>query len=59
MPEQEKRPCPTCQGKKVIEGICEVSSEWRGNDRGDSLEDGQCTPDQDCPTCHGKGYEED
>ena len=58
MSEKTRRPCPTCQGKKTIDGICEVSSEWRGNDSQDSLDDSQCTPDQDCPTCNGKGYVE-
>lgn len=53
----EHKPCPTCQGKKVIEGICEVSSEWRGAENG-LADDTQCTPDQTCPTCEGKGYEE-
>lgn len=53
----EHKPCPTCQGKKVIEGICEVSSEWRGTENG-LADDTQCTPDQTCPTCEGKGYEE-
>ena len=53
----EQKPCPTCQGKKVIEGICEVSSEWRGPEK-DLVDDTQCTPDQTCPTCKGKGYEE-
>lgn len=53
----EHKPCPTCQGRKVIEGICEVSSEWRGTENG-LADDTQCTPDQTCPTCNGKGYEE-
>lgn len=50
--EKKKTACPTCMGKKVIDGICETSGEWRGK-----TEDGQvCTPDQTCPTCKGKGY---
>ncbi len=53
----EQKPCPTCQGKKVIKGICEVSSEWRGPED-ELVDDTQCTPDQTCPTCKGKGYEE-
>lgn len=57
MSESNKPPCPTCQGKKIIEGVCEVSSEWRGSDQ-DQADDTQCTPDQVCPTCKGKGYEE-
>jgi len=49
---KEQKTCPTCLGKKVIEGICETSSEWQGR-----TQDGQmCTPDQTCPTCQGKGY---
>jgi DnaJ-class molecular chaperone len=43
--------CPTCNGKGVIEGVCETSSEWQGK-----TDDGQvCTPDQKCPTCKGTG----
>jgi hypothetical protein len=43
--------CPTCQGNKVIPGVCETSNEWQGDD------DNQiCTPDQPCPTCKGTGY---
>jgi len=57
MTEEKRTPCPTCQGKKIIEGVCEVSSEWRGSN--DQLsDDTQCTPDQTGPTCKGKGYEE-
>ena len=48
--------CPTCLGEKVIPGICEVSSEWRGSNADDALDDSVCTPDQKCPTCDGKGY---
>jgi DnaJ-class molecular chaperone len=55
---EERKPCPTCQGKKIIEGVCEASSEWRGSHNDDMLDEVQCTPDQECPTCHGKGYEE-
>lgn len=54
---EERTPCPTCQGKKVIEGVCEANSEWRGSSD-DMQDDVQCTPDQVCPTCNGKGYEE-
>ncbi len=56
MTEEKKTPCPTCQGKKIIEGVCEVSQEWTGTQ--DEQDDMQCTPDQVCPTCNGKGYEE-
>ena len=58
MPEKNRMTCPTCQGKQIIEGVCEVSSEWRGSSSDDALDDSQCTPDQDCPTCQGKGYVE-
>lgn len=58
MPEETRKPCPTCQGKKVIEGICEADSEWRGGQLGDDAEDIRCTPEQNCPTCAGKGYED-
>ncbi len=57
MSDKKRIPCPTCQGKKTIDGICEVSSEWRGT-TDDLSDDTQCTPDQTCPTCKGKGYEE-
>lgn len=53
---EERKPCPTCQGKKIIEGVCEVSSEWRGSHNEELLDD-QCTPDEECPTCKGTGYE--
>lgn len=58
MPEENKKVCPTCQGKKVIEGVCEADSEWRGGPQEDDMEDVRCTPEQECPTCEGKGYEE-
>ncbi len=53
---EEKKTCPTCQGKKVIAGICECSSEWRGTQADDEWQDCQCTPELECPTCHGTGY---
>jgi DnaJ-class molecular chaperone len=56
MTEEKRPPCPTCQGKKIIPGVCETSSEWSGTS--DDADDMQCTPDQECPTCKGKGYEE-
>lgn len=55
MTEKKHTPCPTCQGKGVIDGICETAPEWSGTQDGDGM---QCTPDQVCPTCKGKGYEE-
>ena len=58
MLEELKKTCPTCQGHKIIEGVCEVSSEWRGSHSDDILDDSQCTPDEECPTCDGKGFEQ-
>lgn len=58
MSEENKKPCPTCQGKKIIEGVCEVSSEWRGTHNDDILDDEQCTPADKCPTCDGTGVED-
>lgn len=55
---ENKKTCSTCQGKKVIAGVCECSSEWRGNQAGADWQECQCTPEQECPTCHGSGYEE-
>jgi DnaJ-class molecular chaperone len=53
MSEPKTHPCPTCQGKKVIEGVCETSPEWQGED-----DDGMvCTPETKCPTCQGTGVE--
>ena len=60
--------CPTCMGKKIIEGVCEVSPEWEGikNEKQElvctenNICSGElCTPDTPCPTCNGKGYIED
>jgi len=56
MTQQTKKVCPTCQGKKVISGICECSMEWRGTQKGDEWEDCQCTPEQECQTCSGTGF---
>ncbi|PIE59598.1 MAG: ankyrin [Desulfobulbus propionicus] len=44
--------CPTCNGKKTIDGVCETNGEWTGHDD----RDGEvCTPDAECPTCKGTG----
>jgi len=56
MTESEKNTCPTCQGKGIVSGECECSSEWRGNKAGDDWEDCQCTPEQECSTCSGTGH---
>jgi hypothetical protein len=29
--EKENKVCPTCEGKKIIPGVCECNSEWRAN----------------------------
>lgn len=51
--DAKKEICPTCMGKKVIEGECEVSPEFPKTKN----DDGQiCTPANACPTCKGKGY---
>lgn len=63
-PKTTRNMCPTCMGKKSIDGVCEVSSEWEGIKTADqepcTSDDacaGQlCTPDTKCPTCNGKGY---
>jgi len=51
MAEKKHTPCPTCQGKKIIEGVCEVSSEWRGTND-DLPDDTQCTPNQTLSLIH-------
>jgi len=56
MSPEGKKLCPTCNGKKEMEGQCECNSEWRGNQVGDDWEDCQCTPSTPCPTCKGTGY---
>jgi hypothetical protein len=58
MSQENKKICPTCQGKKVVQGTCECDVEWRGTQRGDEWEDCQCTPEVVCPVCHGKGFVE-
>jgi hypothetical protein len=58
MEKQTKTICPTCQGQKVIEGICQCSSEWRGTEDENGWEDCHCTPELECPACHGTGFEE-
>ncbi|MBU0673963.1 MAG: ankyrin [Proteobacteria bacterium] len=47
--------CPTCEGKKVIHGVCSCNMEWRGNKHGEDWEDCQCTPDIKCPAYSGTG----
>ncbi|MEW6518848.1 MAG: ankyrin [Thermodesulfobacteriota bacterium] len=47
--------CPTCAGEKVITGTCTCDMEWRGTQEDDNWEDCQCTPEVQCPTCHGTG----
>lgn len=54
--EQKKKVCPACNGEKVIEGKCECSSEWRGNQAGEEWQDCECTPTIPCPTCKGTGF---
>ncbi len=39
MTTEEKKVCPTCQGKKIIGGVCEGSSEWSGAGGGDDFVD--------------------
>lgn len=56
MSAEQQRVCPTCQGEKIIEGVCQSSSEWHGTGQ-DEFEGMHCTPDQECPTCQGTGYE--
>jgi hypothetical protein len=53
---EKRETCPTCDGNKVIAGVCECSSEWRGTQEGDEWQECQCTPDQECPACKGSGY---
>jgi hypothetical protein len=56
MTQKNMKICSTCKGKKVIEGICECSMEWRGTQKEDNWEDCQCTPEQECPSCQGTGF---
>ena len=56
MTQEGKKQCPTCNGKKVIGGVCECSTEWRGTQKEDEWEDCQCTPEEECPNCGGAGY---
>jgi type II secretory ATPase GspE/PulE/Tfp pilus assembly ATPase PilB-like protein len=56
MGEGMRKVCSTCQGKKVVEGVCECSTEWRGTQSDDEWEECQCTPEVSCPTCKGTGY---
>ena len=57
MTEQKQgKECPECNGKKIIPGVCECDSEWRGTQNEEDWIDCQCTPDISCPVCQGKGY---
>lgn len=53
---EETKICERCNGKKVVSGQCECAMEWRGTQKGDQWEDCQCTPEEECPACHGTGY---
>ncbi len=56
MTAEEKKVCPTCQGKKVIEGVCESSSEWSGAGGGEIfVDDMGYTPTEKCPIYNGTG----
>ena len=57
MENETNKICPVCQGKKVVQGICECNMEWRGTQTGDNWEDCQCTPEEVCVSCHGTGVE--
>lgn len=57
--EKTRKECPQCCGEKVIAGVCECSSEWRGTESDDGWDDCQCTPEITCPACGGKGYVEE
>lgn len=52
----KKMTCPTCLGKKILEGSCECNSEWRGTGDDENVDDCQCAPDVPCPTCSGTGF---
>ncbi|MEN8135988.1 MAG: ankyrin [Thermodesulfobacteriota bacterium] len=52
----DKKICPTCEGKKVVEGVCECNMEWRGTQQGDDWQDCQCTPELPCKACSGTGF---
>lgn len=54
----EKKPCPSCQGKKFIVGTCECNPEWRTTDADGVVDDCICEPDKECETCGGTGYVE-
>ncbi len=58
MTSAEKEVCPVCRGKKVVDGNCECSMEWRGTGSpdGDEWQDCQCTPELECTNCRGTGY---
>ena len=59
MAEMIKKTCPACQGTTIIKGECVCDMEWRGTQKDDDWDDCQCTPDQMCKTCFGKGFVEE
>lgn len=56
MEKAKQKICPICQGKKIIEGVCECSMEWRGTQGENEWQDCQCTPEQECSNCNGTGF---
>ncbi|MEW6428444.1 MAG: ankyrin [Thermodesulfobacteriota bacterium] len=49
------KPCPQCNGSKMIKGTCSCDMEWRGNRVEEEWQDCQCTPEVVCPVCNGTG----
>lgn len=58
MEEQKNKVCPECHGRKVISGQCTCDMEWRGTQRDQEWDDCQCSREEQCPICQGKGYVE-
>lgn len=56
IPEDKRKVCPECGGKKVIDGACVCDMEWRGTEREGEWEDCHCAPEKSCPTCMGRGF---